>query len=166
MRSLQSWHSSLGRVSLALFFFLATALSATAQTALPQSPQTTQEYATLLVSRLEARKIQAEKQVTYWTSIIESLKSENAKDKQSSIESSAQREKAEAELKKSQADLTEISRLLELSRSDFEAYKTETQKQISGLTIEVKAYKTAARIAVPTAVIAVGVIAGRLIGWW
>jgi len=50
--------------------------------------------------------------------------------------------------------------------AQFEAYQTQAEKQINALALEVRIYKTATKIAVPTAAVALVVIAGRLIGWW
>jgi len=98
---------------------------------------------TMLRQRLEARKLQAQNQVDYWQSIVSQLKSENERDKQQSIELSEKLFKAEAELQKSQTDLTAILKSLgelktasDALSADFEFYKAEATKELRSRSLE------------------------------
>lgn len=162
------WQSDWFAVSvlLALCLCLVSVQPLTAQESSSPSQMTTTELSNLLVSRLEARKIQAEKQVSYWTSIIESLTNEKEKDKQSLIESSALREKAESELKKSQADLMAISISLESLRTDFDKYKNEATGQIRQLERSIRLHK-AVNVTLSIGIVAGGTyLLGDKLGWW
>jgi DNA repair exonuclease SbcCD ATPase subunit len=111
-----------------------------------QTAKSLSESATSLRERLESRKIQVEAQVIYWQNIAEALRQEKLKDKQESKDLSDKLDKAESELSRLRAELTEISRLLDESKIiqselklGFENYKKESDKQIKRLDRKVKA---------------------------
>lgn len=111
--------------------------------------------------RLELRKTQVEAQVIYWQNIAEALRIEKEKDKNASKELSDKLYKAESELLKLRAELTEISRLLDESKSiqnelkiGFENYKTESEKKIKRLERWNKALKWIAGLLVLGATVA------------
>lgn len=118
-----------------------------------QTAKSLTESATSLRERLESRKIQVEAQVIYWQNIAESLRIEKEKDKNASKELSDKLDKAESELSRLRSELTEISRLLDESKSiqnelkiGFENYKTESEKKIKRLERWNKALKWIAGI--------------------
>jgi DNA repair exonuclease SbcCD ATPase subunit len=111
-----------------------------------QTAKNLSESATSLRERLESRKIQVEAQVIYWQNIAEALRQEKLKDKQESKDLLDKLDKAESELSRLRAELTEISRLLDESKSiqgelkiGFENYKKESDAKIKRLDRKVKA---------------------------
>jgi len=120
-----------------------------------QTAKSLTESATSLRGRLELRKIQVEAQVIYWQNIAEALRQEKLKDKQESKDLSDKLDKAESELLRLRAELTEISRLLDESKSiqgelkiGFENYKKESDAKIKRLDRKVKALTVIAGILV------------------
>jgi len=105
----------------------------------------------MLTAQLEERKKQTSEQVANWQAIVEALKSEIAQGKQDSAILSDKLAKAETELAKSQADLTEISRLLEASqidlvslRKDFDDYKRNIKAELWATRIAAAVFALAA----------------------
>lgn len=120
-----------------------------------QTAKSLTESATSLRERLELRKTQVEAQVIYWKNIAEALRQEKLKDKQESKDLSDKLGKAESEQSRLRSELTEISRLLDESKSiqselkiGFENYKKESDAKIKRLDRKVKALTVIAGILV------------------
>jgi DNA repair exonuclease SbcCD ATPase subunit len=118
-----------------------------------QTAKNLRESATSLRERLELRKTQVEAQVIYWQNIAESLRQEKLKDKQESRDLSDKLDRAESELSRLRAELTEISRLLDESKNiqselkiGFENYKKESDAKIKRLDRKAKALTVIAGI--------------------
>jgi len=47
----------------------------------------------------------------------------------------------------------------------FDEYKTQSEKQINALSLELRIYKTTTYVAVPTAIISIMIIIGMMMGW-
>jgi len=126
------------------------------------SQMTTEQLLTLAdesLTRLEIR-------LTERSTQIESLESELLISNVLIRQAQSSLEKSESALAETSKKLDSLTKRFDTLSARFEAYRAEAEAQINALALEVKVYKTATYIAVPTAVIAVGVIAGRLVGWW
>jgi|WetSurMetagenome_2_1015567.scaffolds.fasta_scaffold265013_1 chromosome segregation ATPase len=131
--------------------------------------QSLKDDSTTLRQRLETRKTQAQAQVESWQNIVAQLRSENENDKKQSAESSEKLAKAKAELKKSQADLAAISKLLDASKQDtanlsmdFENYKHLAEAEMRSKVRELWLWRAATALAVLFG----GYEAGRAQGWF
>lgn len=151
---------------LALSFFLLSPTLAHAQMSEPISLPTIIGYVKTLEQRLELREKQAKAQVIYWQNIVAALKQENENDNTCSIELLAKLEAAQAELSKSQTAYAATVNLLALSDQAFSDYKTTSERQIKGLELQLRLYKSAS-IIVSVSLAATGIyILGDRLEWW